>query len=132
MLVAQVPRANAALEHGSVIPLSILHQPRILLGHKEGVGIHFAVAACQLRSPPLHFHELVDDFVFARFAESEAGGVSVRLCILAEVFKAGIAIARSPSRFGINFLKEVEPCTRGSVHGIEIAPRNTCLPPARW
>src|SRR5258707_2518133 len=132
MLVAQVPRANAALEHGSVIPLSILHQPRILLGHKEGVGIHLAVAACQLRSPPLHFHELVDDFVFARFAESEAGGVSVRLRVLAEVFKAGIAIARTSSRFGINFLQEVEHCTRRSVQAIEIEPVETCLPPVLW
>src|ERR1700704_5309091 len=112
MLIAEVPRPNPAREHFAVITLRILSQPRVLRSHKSGVRIQAAILAGQFARALLHFYELVDGLFFTTLAEPKTRCISVRLRVLAKMFKAGIAIASSFRRIGIDLVQKVEyrPC----------------------
>ena len=104
----------------AVILLGILHQAGILFREKEFVPGNAAIAAGQIGSPPAHFHPLADDFVLATLAQSEAGGISVSLRILAKIFKAGIAISGAARRFRIDLVQEIQHGSDGGMQAVQI------------
>jgi hypothetical protein len=64
--IAQVPRLDAATEHGAVILLGVADQTRVLLREEELVLRHAAVAIRVLRGPAPQLDQLRNDIVLTR------------------------------------------------------------------
>jgi hypothetical protein len=64
VLVAEVPRLDAAFEHGAIVALGIFDEASILLGHEEGVRVDLAIASGQFAGTFLHLYKLADHFLF--------------------------------------------------------------------
>jgi hypothetical protein len=94
--VAKIPGVGSAIDHRSVVPLSVLDQSCVLLGNEESIRIQLAIPASQFGNSFLHFDKLTDYLLLTGFAEANTGGISVGLCVLAEVFETCIAIASTP------------------------------------
>src|SRR5438105_11435159 len=102
-----------ALKHTTIILLRIGHQARVLLGIKELIFGHEAVAAQIVLSMPPEIPELSDDLLLAARTETQPGGIAIALRSFSEVIKAGIATPSPRRRRRVGFLKIVED----SVHG---------------
>ena len=91
MLVAQIPRRDAAAEHGAVVGGGIAGDPRVLLGEELFVHAGPSVAIAQLGGALLELEELPDDFILAILGEAERNHLPVDLGVVAEIVEAGVA-----------------------------------------
>jgi alkanesulfonate monooxygenase SsuD/methylene tetrahydromethanopterin reductase-like flavin-dependent oxidoreductase (luciferase family) len=87
VLVAQVPRGDAAAEHRAIVALGVAREACVLLGREKFVFRDVAVALGELGGAALEFEELLDDRFLLGTAE--------------EVAEQILALRR---RFGVSYL----------------------------
>ena len=90
VLVAQIPRGDAAAEHRAVVGGGIASDPRVLLSEELLVRARASVAFSQLGGTLLKLEELPDDFILAILRETERNHLPVDLWVVAEIVEAGV------------------------------------------
>ena len=118
--VTEIPGRNTTAEHGAVIRLRVLRQPRILRRKEVLVLGHAPIAPGEIGGAPLQLDQLPHRFVLARLGEAERRGIAVDLGVVAEVIEAGVAGAGANRALGVDLVEVAEHGLDGRVQAVEV------------
>ena len=117
-----------APKHVAVIFLRVADDDGVLLRAKVGVGRHLAVALQIIHFLAPERDQFPDDGIFAGRREAEAGGVTIGLDLLAEMFEATVMLPRAPGRFRIDLVEIIEHRFDRGMQAVEIESVESAFP----